>query len=352
MTSLLARVEDVLQTHHYSQRTQRAYVGWIRQFAGSYPERPIASLGEGEINSFLTDLAVRRKVSSSTQNQALAALLFVYRTVLKVDFLDFSQVIRAKSSPRLPVVFSRSEVRRVLDQLSGVYRTMASLLYGSGLRLSECTALRVQDLDFDRNEILVRQGKGAKDRLTVFPQSLKTELSRHLESVRNLHQRDVSEGWGKVILPDALVQKYPQAAIEWAWQWVFPQERRWTNRETKAEGRHHIDESLVQRAVYLAVRAAGITKNASCHTFRHSFATHLLEVGHDIRTVQELLGHSDVKTTQIYTHVLNRGPSGVPSPADTLGERFSTYLPQAGHPVRNHRTPRHSTPLHAFEPIQ
>jgi integron integrase len=323
----VARVQEVLLTHHYSQRTQRAYVAWIRQFAGRYADRPFAGLGEDEINSFLTDLAVRRKVSSSTQNQALAALLFVYRNVLKVDFLDFSRVIRAKSSPRLPVVLSRPEVRRVLDQLSGVYRTIASLLYGSGLRLSECLALRVQDLDFDRNEILVRQGKGGKDRHTVFPNSLKAELSRHLEWVRILHQRDADEGWGRVVLPDALALKYPQAAGEWAWQWVFPQEHRWTNRQTKAEGRHHLDESLVQRAVYLAVRAAGITKNASCHSFRHSFATHLLEVGHDIRTVQELLGHSDVKTTQIYTHVLNRGASGVPSPADSLGEGSPLYSP-------------------------
>jgi len=316
--STLLLLEEALQTRHYSPRTQKSYLTWVRQFFAHFANRPPSSLGETELNVYLSHLAVDKGVGDSTQNQALAALLFLYRSVLHTESLNLDQVVRAKRTQHLPVVLTREEVRLVLDRLEGIYKTIGRLLYGTGLRLQECLCLRVQDLDFARNEILVRNGKGAKDRVTMLPGSLKPELSAHLLSVRTLHQADLEAGWGRVVLPGSLEGKYPNASAEWGWQWVFPQERRWTNRETGTQGRHHIDDSLVQRAVHDAVRASGLTKQASCHTFRHSFATHLLEGGHDIRTVQELLGHSDVKTTQIYTHVLNRGPSGVLSPADQL----------------------------------
>jgi integron integrase len=257
-------------------------------------------------------------VSASTQNQALCALLFLYRHVLNREIGDLGEVIRARKPKRLPVVMTRDEVKSVLSQLTNDKWLMAALMYGAGLRLMECLRLRVQDLDFSRNEIIVRDGKGAKDRVTMLPESLKKPLQDHLRKVKAFHEKDLADGWGCVLLPDALDRKYPNAPAEWRWQWVFPQENRWRNPKTGEEGRHHTDESLVQKAVRDAVVKAGLTKRASCHTFRHSFATHLLEGGYDIRTVQELLGHSDVKTTMIYTHVLNRGPAGVRSPADTL----------------------------------
>jgi integron integrase len=228
------------------------------------------------------------------------------------------EVIRARRPTRLPVVMTREEVKAVLANLTGDKRLAASLMYGAGLRLMECLRLRVQDIDFSRNEILVRDGKGAKDRITMLPESLKASLQEHLKKVKATHERDLAGGWGRVPTPDALDRKYPGAAREWRWQWVFPQENRWTNPNTQEQGRHHVDESLVQRAVREAVAKAGLTKRATCHTFRHSFATHLLEAGYDIRTVQELLGHADVKTTMVYTHVLNRGPAGVRSPVDGL----------------------------------
>jgi integron integrase len=276
------------------------------------------SFDEKEINAFLSRLAVDGKVSSSTQNQALAALLFLYRQVLGVPVGELGQVIRAKKPIRLPVVMSRDEVRAVLAKLEGEKRLAAKLMYGTGLRLMECLMLRVQDIDFERSEILVRNGKGAKDRVTMLPETLKEPLKEQLARVKGIHEKDLSEGWGAVPMPDALDRKYPNGATEWPWQYIFPQERRWTNAQTGRQGRHHMDESLMQRAVHTAVLKAGISKRVSCHTFRHSFATHLVESGYDIRTVQELLGHSDVKTTMIYTHVLNRGPSGVRSPVDGL----------------------------------
>lgn len=275
-------------------------------------------MGEPEINAFLTHLAVKEKVSASTQNQALSALLYLYRHVLKREVGSLGEVVRARKPKRLPVVMTRHEVKAVLAQLGGDKWLMASLLYGAGLRLMECLQLRVQEIDFQSSEIIVRDGKGGKDRRTMLPQSLIPPLQEHLRKVKALHEKDLAEGWGRVQMPDALERKYPNAPAEWRWQWIFPQENRWVNPQTKEQGRHHMDESLIQKAVKDAVGRAGLTKRATCHTFRHSFATHLLEAGYDIRTVQELLGHSDVKTTMIYTHVLNKGPSGVRSPVDGL----------------------------------
>jgi len=275
-------------------------------------------MSEPEINVFLTHLAVKGKVSASTQNQALSALLFLYRHVIGREIGDLGEVIRARKPARLPVVMTREEVKTVLANLSDDKRLMASLMYGTGLRLMECLRLRVQDVDFSNNEILIRNGKGAKDRITMLPEALKAPLQSHLRKVKAIHEKDLAEGWGSVLLPDALDRKYPNAPKEWRWQWVFPQSKRWVNNTTREQGRHHMDKSLMQKAVREAVISAGLTKRATCHSFRHSFATHLLENGYDIRTVQELLGHKDIKTTMIYTHVLNRGPSGVRSPMDGL----------------------------------
>jgi integron integrase len=270
------------------------------------------------IAAFLTHLAVKEKISASTQTQALSALLFLYRHVIGREVGDLGEVIRARKPTRLPVVMTREEVKGVLANMTGDKRLMASLMYGAGLRLMECLRLRVQDVDVSRHEVLVRDGKGAKDRITMLPTSLAIPFQEHLKQVKAIHERDLAAGWGRVQMPTALDRKYPHAPIDWRWQWVFPQGHRWINPTTKEQGRHHVDASLVQKAVRDAVTQAGPTKRATCHTFRHSFATHLLEGGYDIRTVQELLGHSDVKTTMIYTHVLNRGPAGVRSPVDGL----------------------------------
>jgi integron integrase len=275
-------------------------------------------MAEPEINAFLTHLAVKRSVSASTQTQALSALLFLYRHVIGREIGELGDVVRARIPARLPVVMTREEVKAVFDRMSGVNWLMANLMYGAGLRLMECLRLRVQDIDFAARLILVRDGKGHKDRVTLLPEVVRKPLRNHLNDAVKIHRQDLHEGYGRVMLPDALALKYPGAASEWRWQWVFPQAGRWKNRNTGEQGRHHVHESLVQRAVKQAVAAAGLTKRATCHTFRHSFATHLLEAGYDIRTVQELLGHKDVKTTMIYTHVLNRGPSAVRSPADAL----------------------------------
>lgn len=315
---LLARYRDALEARHYSGRTARSYGPWVERFLARFPGRDPRRMGEEEINEFLTHLAVEGKVSASTQNQALAAVLFLFRQVLMRPVGELKELVRAKKAARLPVVLSREEVRAVLAGLRGDKRLAAALMYGTGMRLSECLGLRVQDLDFGRNEILVRDGKGAKDRVTMLPAALKPALTEQLSRAKAVHEKDLKAGFGRVALPEALDRKYPGADRDWAWQWVFPQERRWKDPASGQEGRHHMDESLLQRAVHAAVQAAGITKRASCHSFRHSFATHLLEDGHDIRTVQELLGHSDVSTTMVYTHVLNRGPSGVRSPLDAL----------------------------------
>ena len=298
-----------LESRHYSPRTIQIYAQWVRRFLDRHKGRALASLGEKDINAFLTHLAVDGNVSSSTQNQALAALLFLFRQILGTPVGELGEVIRAKKPIRLPVVMSRAEVRAVLSKVDGDKWLAAALLYGTGMRLMECLTLRVQDIDFGRSEILVRNGKGAKDRVTMLPETLKGKLLEHLAHVKAVHEADLSEGWGAVPMPDAVDRKYTKGATEWPWQYVFPQERRWRNAETGRQGRHHMDESLMQRAVHTAVLEAGIAKRVSCHTFRHSFATHLIESGYDIKTVQELLGQEDVKTTMIYTHMLNRGPS-------------------------------------------
>lgn len=275
-------------------------------------------MGAPELTAFLSSLAVKGRVAASTQNQALSALLFLYREVLEVDVPWLDDVVRAKRPQRLPIVLTRDEVRAVLRPLRGVPRLMASLLYGSGLRLLECCRLRVQDIDFASNQIIVRGAKGDKDRVTVLPAAIKPELARHLEQIHEQHRQDLHNGAGWVELPTALSRKYPNAGREWAWQWVFPATRFYRDTSTGQLRRHHLHESVLQRVVKDAVRRTGIAKRATPHTLRHSFATHLLEDGRDIRTVQELLGHRDVTTTQIYTHVLNRGPSGVRSPIDSL----------------------------------
>ena len=315
---LLDRLREALRSRHYSRRTEQTYCHWVKRFIYFHNVRPPAEMGEPEINAFLTHLAVKQKVSASTQNQALSALLFLYRHVIGREVGDLGEVIRARKPTRLPVVMTREEVKAVLANLIGDKWLMASLMYGVGLRLMECLRLRVQDIDFTRNEILVRDGKGAKDRITMLPDSLKAPLQEHLKMVKVIHEKDLAEGWGRVVMPNALDRKYPNAPKDWRWQWVFPQENRWKNTKTGEEGRHHVHESILQKAVAGAVRKAGLTKRATCHTFRHSFATQLLKSGYDIRTVQELLGHKDVKTTMIYTHVLNRGGKGVKSPVDDL----------------------------------
>jgi len=315
---LLDRLCEALRSRHYSRRTEQTYSHWVKRFIFFHNKRHPAEMAEPEINAYLTHLAVKEKVSASTQNQALSALLFLYRHVLDREIGDLGEVIRARKPRHIPVVMTREEVKGVLANLAGDKWLMASLMYGGGLRLLECLRLRVQDIDFARNEILIRDGKGAKDRITMLPESVKIRLQDHLRKVKVSHEHDLAEGWGRVQMPTALDRKYPNAPKDWRWQWVFPQENRWINPQTKEQGRRHVDESLVQKAVRVAVSKAGLTKRATCHTFRHSFATHLLEDGYDIRTVQELLGHNDVKTTMIYTHVLNRGPAGVRSPVDGL----------------------------------
>lgn len=313
---LLDQLREALKSRHYSHRTEQTYCSWVKRFIYFHNVRHPQEMAEPEINAFPTYLAVKEKVAASTQNQALSAILFLYRHVLGREVGDLGEVIRARKPARLPVVLTRDEVKAVLANLTGNKWLMASLMYGAGMRLMECLRLRVQDIDFSRNEILVRDGKGAKDRITMLPESLKVPLQAHLRAVKAVHEMDLANGWGRVPMPDALDRKYPNAPKEWRRQWVFPQENRWRNAKTGEEGRHHVDESLVQKAVRTAVTRAGLIKRATCHTFRHSFATHLLEGGYDIRTVQELLGHKDVKTTMIYTHVLNSGPSGVRSPLD------------------------------------
>ena len=318
MSVLIGDLRSALRARHYSRRTEQAYCQWVRRFIRYHGLRHPAEMGEPEINAFVTHLAVDLHVSASTQTQALSAILFLYRHVLGREVGVLTDLVRARRPRRLPIVLTPDEVKAVLAVLEDDKRLMASLMYGAGLRLNECLRLRVQDVDFSRGEIVVRDGKGGKDRVTMLPRSLGTPLRQHLARVRLLHERDLVAGWGRVQLPDAIEHKYPRAATDWRWQWVFPQQTRWKDPVTGKQGRHHVHETLVQRAMTDAVRRADLAKRATCHTLRHSFATHLLEAGYDIRTIQELLGHKDVRTTMIYTHVLNRGGQGVRSPFDGL----------------------------------
>ena len=315
---LLDRVRTAIRTLHLSLRTEKAYLNWIRRFILFHGKRHPSAMGALEVTAFLSHLAEKKEVSSSTQNQALSAILFLYRHVLEQELGEFKGLVRARRTRRLPLVLSREEVKRVLDQMEGTLGLIASLLYGSGLRLMECLRLRVKDLDFSCHQITVREGKGSKDRMTMLPARLEPALVEHLKGVKALHAKDLREGFGRVALPNALSRKYPGASREWAWQFVFPAPEHSRDPRTGEWRRHHLHERIVQRAFKAAVHKAGVTKPATCHVLRHSFATHLLMGGYDIRTVQELLGHESLKTTMIYTHVLNRGGRGVQSPVDTL----------------------------------
>lgn len=315
---LLDQVRDKIRVKHYSIRTETQYVQWVRRFILFHDKRHPREMGAAEVEAFLTHLAVEGNVAAATQNQALSALLFLYREVLGIDLPWLDNVVRAKRPARLPVVLTRQEVSAVLDRMSGTHGMMAQLLYGTGMRLMEVVRLRVKDVDFERAEIVVRDGKGAKDRITMLPHSVISALQAHLRGRRALYDDDLAKGRAAVYLPDALDRKYPNAAVDWAWQYIFVAGSYSVDPRSGAERRHHMDEKLLQRAMKKAVQAAGIAKLATPHTLRHSFATHLLQAGYDIRTVQELLGHADVATTMIYTHVLNKGGRGVVSPLDAV----------------------------------
>ncbi len=330
--SVVDRVRVEIRTRHYSRRTEEAYIGWISRFLDFHGGREAGELGIEGIRSFLSALAIDAKVSASTQNQARAAVVFLYRDVLHMPVGTVEGVATAKRPRHLPEVLTRDEVQLVLGALSGASKLVASLLYGSGLRLLEALTLRIKDVDISRGELLIRGGKGSKDRVTVLPSILLDPMRDHLRKVRVLHDRDLARGQGRTVLPSAYLRKHPTAALEWGWQLVFPAARSFRDSLTGYEHRHHYHESAVQRAVHDAALTVGITRRVTCHTFRHSFATHLLESGYDIRTVQELLGHSDVRTTMIYTHVLNRGGLGVRSPMDEPSALSRPYHPQ--HPER------------------
>lgn len=315
---LLDQIRDRIRLKHYSRRTEDVYVDWAKRFILYHNKRHPQEMGKQEIEDFLTYLARDRKVSASTQNQAKAALLFLYKEVLEMPLPWLGDVEQAKKPQKLPVVLTESEVQALLLKLSDTWLLLGRLLYGTGLRLLEGLRLRVQDVDFSANQILVRDGKGGKDRVTVLPQSLVLPLKDHLLQVKQLHARDLTDGHGDVWLPEGLARKYPHAGREWIWQYVFPSARLSVDPRSGVTRRHHLDEKGLQRAIRQAAVDAGLTKHATPHTLRHSFATHLLQAGYDIRTVQELLGHKDVQTTMIYTHVLNKGGMGVTSPLDRL----------------------------------
>jgi integron integrase len=313
---LLEQLRDAIGRLHYSARTEETYVHWVKRFIYFSGKRHPAQLGAAEVTAFLNYLAREREVAAATQNQALSALLFLYKEVLRQPLPWLDELDRARRPARVPTVLTREEVRRLLAAMRGTKWLMASLLYGAGLRLRECLTLRVKDIDFGYRQIVVRDGKGAKDRVTMLPSAVVEPLQAHLRAAKELHERDVRNGYGDVGLPDALARKYPRAQYEWGWRFVFPSHKLSTDPRTGVIRRHHVYENYVIRGVARATRDARITKHVSCHTLRHSFATHLLEAGYDIRTVQELLGHADVSTTMIYTHVLNRGAAAVASPLD------------------------------------
>lgn len=315
---LLEQVRQSLRVKHYSLRTEESYLYWIRYYIRFHKKRHPRDMGKPEVESFLTHLAVDRKVSPGTQNQALSAILYLYKQVLKIELPWLNNVTRAKTKKFIPVVFTRDEVKRLLAQFDGTYWLLFSLIYGAGLRISECARLRVKDIDFHYKQLLVRDSKGDRDRVTVLPIPLIEPLRSHLARVKELHDQDLANGYGEVYLPYALSRKYPNAAREFHWQYVFPSRDIATDPRTKVRRRHHIYEKSLHKVIKQAMRRAGIVKPASTHTLRHSFATHLLEDGYDIRTVQELLGHKDVKTTQIYTHVLQKGGAAVRSPLERM----------------------------------
>jgi integron integrase len=315
---LLDRVRLAIRSRHYSRRTEQAYVHWIRRYIVFHDKKHPSTMGAPDIAKFLSWLATERRVSSSTQNQAFSAILFLYKHVLHIDVGAIEDVPRGKMPHRLPVVLSVEEVGKFIQQVQGTMWIVVALLYGAGLRLQECLELRVKDIDFDQHQIVVRRGKGQKDRVTLLPAAVEERLRTHLREVKALHERDLAGGFGRVVLPTALDRKYPNAATDWGWQFVFPAGRICRDPQFGPPSRYHLHESVVQRAVADAARKAGLAKHVGCHTMRHSFATHLLSDGYDIRTLQELLGHADVSTTMQYTHVLNRGPRGVRSPFDKL----------------------------------
>lgn len=315
---LFPMIIERLRVKHYSKRTEEAYVQWIKRYILHHDKRHPRDMGASDVESFLTHLAVARNVSASTQNQAKSALLFLYKEVLEIELPWLDNVTQAKAPKRLPVVLNKQEVQALLNRLDGTTWLIVSLLYGSGLRVMECLRLRVKDIDFVKREILVREGKGFKDRVTMLPAALVEPLKQHLVRVQALHEEDLAAGFGEVFMPMALDKKHPNAGREWAWQYVFPSIKRSIDPTSNVIRRHHADEKTVQRAVKKAAKAANIAKLATPHTMRHSFATHLLEGGQDIRTVQELLGHADVSTTMIYTHVLNKGGLAVASPLDVI----------------------------------
>jgi len=315
---LLDQLKNAIRTKHYSSKTEEAYCGWVKRFILFHDKEHPENMGAEEIREFINYLSVNKKVSGSTQNQALCGLLFLYREVLETDLDDIDGIQWAKRAKKLPVVFSRGEVTSILSKLTGEYELMVKLLYGSGLRLNECLQLRVKDIDFDTNQVIVRGGKGEKDRYTILPKSIKSELKDHIESVKKIHEEDIKEGFDSVYMPHRLSSKYPKAGKKIGWHYLFPSKNLAIDPESGEKRRHHIHERTLQRAVKKAIERAGVQKNGGCHTFRHSFATHLLEDGVNVRVVQELLGHEKLETTMVYTHVMSKSKKGIDSPMDNL----------------------------------